>query len=81
MNDRQVSNIINWLRKNIVCFPSSCVLINQLNHKQVALGLVVALNYKNPFLNPYEEFQVMSVSHNNKNFAKQFRTNKFEPAQ
>jgi flavin-dependent dehydrogenase len=25
--------------------------------KQVALGLVVALNYHNPFLNPYEEFQ------------------------
>lgn len=25
---------------------------------QVAIGLVVALNYQNPFLNPYEEFQV-----------------------
>lgn len=25
---------------------------------QVAVGLVVALNYQNPFLNPYEEFQV-----------------------
>ncbi|CAL5346245.1 unnamed protein product [Camellia sinensis] len=26
--------------------------------RQVSLGLVVALNYHNPFLNPYEEFQV-----------------------
>ncbi|CAH2058204.1 unnamed protein product, partial [Thlaspi arvense] len=28
-----------------------------MNDRQVALGLVVALNYQNPFLNPYEEFQ------------------------
>ncbi|CAD5321246.1 unnamed protein product [Arabidopsis thaliana] len=28
-----------------------------MNDRQVALGLVVALNYHNPFLNPYEEFQ------------------------
>ncbi|OVA08765.1 Electron transfer flavoprotein-ubiquinone oxidoreductase [Macleaya cordata] len=28
-----------------------------MNDRQVSLGLVVALNYKNPFLNPYEEFQ------------------------
>ncbi|ESQ38959.1 hypothetical protein EUTSA_v10001353mg [Eutrema salsugineum] len=28
-----------------------------MNDRQIALGLVVALNYKNPFLNPYEEFQ------------------------
>ena len=25
---------------------------------QVSIGLVVALNYHNPLLNPYEEFQV-----------------------
>lgn len=25
---------------------------------QIAIGLVVALNYHNPFLSPYEEFQV-----------------------
>lgn len=24
---------------------------------QVAIGLVVALDYKNPYLNPYEEYQ------------------------
>lgn len=51
MNNRQVTH---W--ENIVCFPSTGVLISRT--KQVALGLVVALNYKNPFLNPYEEFQV-----------------------
>ncbi|KAF5952326.1 hypothetical protein HYC85_010270 [Camellia sinensis] len=28
-----------------------------LGIKEVSLGLVVALNYRNPFLNPYEEFQ------------------------
>lgn len=28
---------------------------------QVSLGLVVALNYHNPFLNPYEEFQVFFI--------------------
>ncbi|KAH9783530.1 Electron transfer flavoprotein-ubiquinone oxidoreductase [Citrus sinensis] len=28
-----------------------------MNDRQIALGLVVALNYHNPFLNPYEEFQ------------------------
>ncbi|GMQ02240.1 hypothetical protein CsSME_00048560 [Camellia sinensis var. sinensis] len=26
----------------------------------VSLGLVVALNYHNPFLNPYEEFQLLT---------------------
>ena len=30
----------------------SCLII------QIAIGIVVALNYHNPFLNPYEEFQV-----------------------
>jgi hypothetical protein len=29
---------------------------------QIALGLVVALNYQNPFMNPYEEFQVKFFS-------------------
>ncbi|KAI5649197.1 hypothetical protein M9H77_35202 [Catharanthus roseus] len=28
-----------------------------MQDKQVAIGLVVALNYHNPFLNPFEEFQ------------------------
>ncbi|GMY32566.1 electron transfer flavoprotein-ubiquinone oxidoreductase, mitochondrial [Fagus crenata] len=28
-----------------------------LNDRQIAIGIVVALNYQNPFLNPYEEFQ------------------------
>ncbi|KAK9159610.1 hypothetical protein Syun_005951 [Stephania yunnanensis] len=28
-----------------------------MKDKQVSIGLVVALNYHNPFLNPYEEFQ------------------------
>ncbi|CAI9089752.1 OLC1v1024384C1 [Oldenlandia corymbosa var. corymbosa] len=28
-----------------------------MEDRQVAVGLVVALNYQNPFLNPYEEFQ------------------------
>ncbi|KAL3507075.1 hypothetical protein ACH5RR_032457 [Cinchona calisaya] len=28
-----------------------------MKDRQVAVGLVVALNYENPFLNPYEEFQ------------------------
>ncbi|KAK4566630.1 hypothetical protein RGQ29_002763 [Quercus rubra] len=28
-----------------------------LQDRQIAIGLVVALNYQNPFLNPYEEFQ------------------------
>ncbi|KAL1535331.1 electron-transferring-flavoprotein dehydrogenase [Salvia divinorum] len=28
-----------------------------MKDKQVALGFVVALNYSNPYLNPYEEFQ------------------------
>lgn len=28
-----------------------------LKDRQIAIGLVVALNYHNPFLNPYEEFQ------------------------
>lgn len=28
-----------------------------MKDRQVAIGLVVALNYSNPFLNPYEEFQ------------------------
>ncbi|PIN04189.1 Electron-transferring-flavoprotein dehydrogenase [Handroanthus impetiginosus] len=28
-----------------------------MKDRQVAIGLVVALNYHNPFLNPYEEFQ------------------------
>ncbi|KAL6531402.1 hypothetical protein OROMI_027765 [Orobanche minor] len=28
-----------------------------MENRQVAVGLVVALNYENPFLNPYEEFQ------------------------
>lgn len=26
---------------------------------QISIGLVVALNYRNPFMNPYEEFQVI----------------------
>ncbi|KAI3470147.1 hypothetical protein Pfo_026810 [Paulownia fortunei] len=28
-----------------------------MKDRQVAIGFVVALNYRNPFLNPYEEFQ------------------------
>src|SRR5439155_4119920 len=28
-----------------------------LEHNQVAVGLVVGLDYTNPFLNPFEEFQ------------------------
>ncbi|POO03611.1 Electron transfer flavoprotein-ubiquinone oxidoreductase [Trema orientale] len=28
-----------------------------MKDRQVSIGLVVALNYQNPFLNPYEEFQ------------------------
>ncbi|XP_068664805.1 electron transfer flavoprotein-ubiquinone oxidoreductase, mitochondrial [Aristolochia californica] len=28
-----------------------------LNNRQVAVGLVVALNYQNPYLSPYDEFQ------------------------
>lgn len=28
-----------------------------MNDRQVSIGLVVALNYDNPFLSPYEEFQ------------------------
>ncbi|CAL1404701.1 unnamed protein product [Linum trigynum] len=28
-----------------------------MSERQVAIGLVVALNYKNPYLSPYEEFQ------------------------
>ncbi|GFP95805.1 electron transfer flavoprotein-ubiquinone oxidoreductase mitochondrial [Phtheirospermum japonicum] len=28
-----------------------------MQDRQVAIGFVVALNYRNPFLNPYEEFQ------------------------
>ncbi|CAH9131415.1 unnamed protein product [Cuscuta epithymum] len=31
--------------------------VYHMKDKQVAIGLVVALNYHNPFLNPYEEFQ------------------------
>lgn len=29
-----------------------------MKDRQVAVGFVVALNYHNPFLNPYEEYQV-----------------------
>ncbi|XP_042517463.1 electron transfer flavoprotein-ubiquinone oxidoreductase, mitochondrial isoform X2 [Macadamia integrifolia] len=29
----------------------------QMKDRQVSIGLVVALDYQNPFLNPYEEFQ------------------------
>lgn len=29
---------------------------------QLAIGLVVALNYRNPFLSPYDEFQVCGFS-------------------
>ncbi|OIW03751.1 hypothetical protein TanjilG_30027 [Lupinus angustifolius] len=28
-----------------------------MKDKQISIGLVVALNYQNPFMNPYEEFQ------------------------
>ncbi|KAK4254835.1 hypothetical protein QN277_007920 [Acacia crassicarpa] len=28
-----------------------------MNDRQISLGLVVALNYQNPYMNPYEEFQ------------------------
>uniref|UniRef100_A0A2P2LJL9 Electron transfer flavoprotein-ubiquinone oxidoreductase n=1 Tax=Rhizophora mucronata TaxID=61149 RepID=A0A2P2LJL9_RHIMU len=28
-----------------------------MKDKQVSIGMVIALNYHNPFLNPYEEFQ------------------------
>ncbi|GMQ07399.1 hypothetical protein CsSME_00051601 [Camellia sinensis var. sinensis] len=31
--------------------------LHHMKDRQVSLGLVVALNYHNPFLNPYEEFQ------------------------
>jgi electron-transferring-flavoprotein dehydrogenase len=31
-----------------------------MNDNQVSIGLVVALDYKNPHLNPYKEFQVIS---------------------
>ncbi|KAK2970920.1 hypothetical protein RJ640_021173 [Escallonia rubra] len=31
-----------------------------MKDRQVAVGLVVALNYHNPFMNPYEEFQLSS---------------------
>ncbi|PHT52649.1 Electron transfer flavoprotein-ubiquinone oxidoreductase, mitochondrial [Capsicum baccatum] len=30
-----------------------------MKDRQVAVGLVVALNYQNPFLNPYEEYQTL----------------------
>ena len=36
-----------------------------LYHKdpnQVHFGLVIGLNYKNPYINPYEEFQVNAVN-------------------
>lgn len=29
---------------------------------QLAIGLVVALNYQNPFMSPYDEFQVSQIS-------------------
>ncbi|GMQ07379.1 hypothetical protein CsSME_00051589 [Camellia sinensis var. sinensis] len=32
-----------------------------MKDRQVSLGLVVALNHHNPFLNPYEEFQVFFI--------------------
>ncbi|XP_028780078.1 electron transfer flavoprotein-ubiquinone oxidoreductase, mitochondrial [Neltuma alba] len=28
-----------------------------MNDRQISIGLVVALNYQNPYMNPYEEFQ------------------------
>jgi electron-transferring-flavoprotein dehydrogenase len=28
-----------------------------LDDRQLAIGLVVALNYQNPFMSPYDEFQ------------------------
>jgi electron-transferring-flavoprotein dehydrogenase len=31
--------------------------IYHLNPNQIHIGLVVGLDYKNPYLNPYEEFQ------------------------
>ncbi|EXB23112.1 Electron transfer flavoprotein-ubiquinone oxidoreductase [Morus notabilis] len=33
-----------------------------MKDRQVSIGLVVALNYRNPFLNPYEEFQENRLS-------------------
>ena len=39
-------------------FGSSCGDMFLGCNTQVSIGLVVALNYHNPFLNPYEEFQV-----------------------
>jgi len=31
--------------------------IYHMDDRQVAMGLVVALDYKNPYLSPYEEYQ------------------------
>ncbi|KAI9082004.1 hypothetical protein K1719_036266 [Acacia pycnantha] len=33
-----------------------------MNDRQISIGLVVALNYQNPYMNPYEEFQISSFS-------------------
>ena len=32
-----------------------------MNPNQIHLGLVVGLDYKNPYLNPYEEFQKLKL--------------------
>ncbi|GMN65504.1 hypothetical protein TIFTF001_034561 [Ficus carica] len=34
-----------------------------MKDRQVSIGLVVALNYHNPFLNPYEEFQAATAGY------------------
>ncbi|KAF7805338.1 electron transfer flavoprotein-ubiquinone oxidoreductase, mitochondrial [Senna tora] len=33
-----------------------------MKDRQISIGLVVALDYQNPFMNPYEEFQSLSLS-------------------
>lgn len=35
---------------------------------QVSIGFVVGLNYANPYLNPYREFQVCDTERDRKNF-------------
>ncbi|XP_028783325.1 electron transfer flavoprotein-ubiquinone oxidoreductase, mitochondrial-like [Neltuma alba] len=32
-----------------------------MNDRQISIGLVVALNYQNPYMNPYEEFQFLNT--------------------
>ena len=45
------------------CMCSCCILYDSSESQvmDVSLGMVIGLDYKNPYINPYREFQVSSV--------------------